>query len=106
MGDFVSQSLRFLPLKLFICIATAGITLFAYIENQNDLTELRIAIPALAIEVSEIQEENTRLKYEIERFESPIALMELMRKPEYSHLKYPYLNEEIFLPKAHEIQAQ
>lgn len=85
--------------RLFFCIAIAGLTLFAYIEKQNDLTELRLAIPALAKEVREIQEENIRLIYEIERFESPILLMEMMRKPEFSHLKHPYLNEEIFLSR-------
>lgn len=86
-------------IRLFFCIAIAGLTLFAYIEKQNSLTELRLAIPALAKEVNAIQEENTRLTYEIERFENPIVLMELMRQPEFSHLKYPYLNEEIFLLK-------
>lgn len=84
--------------RVFICIFAAGVAVFAYIDKQNDLTELRLAIPALAKEVKSIQEENTRLRYEIERFESPIHLMELMRKPEFGHLKYPYLKDEIFLP--------
>lgn len=87
-------------LRLFICIAAAGLTLFFYIDKQNELTELRLAIPALSKEVKNIQEENIRLRYEIERFESPIHLMELMRKPEFSHLKFPYLKDEVFLPKA------
>lgn len=91
-----------LTINLFICIAVAGLFLFAYIDKQNELTELRLAIPVLAKEVKAIQEENTRLRYEIERFENPILLMELRRKPEFSHLKYPYLNEEIFLPKGME----
>lgn len=93
-------------LRWFFCIFAGGVTLFAYIENQNDLTELRIAIPALAREVTDIHDENTRLRYEIERFESPVSLMEMMRKPEYSHLKYPYLNEEIFLPKAEPLPVE
>ncbi len=88
-----------LVLRLYMCIITAGLTLYAYIEKQNELTELRLAIPALTKEVKNIQEENIRLTYAIEQFESPIRLMETMRKPEYSHLKYPYLNEEVFLPK-------
>lgn len=74
-------------------------TLFGYIEKQNELTELRLAIPSLAKEVKSLQEENIRLTYEIEHFESPIHLMELMRKPEFSHLKYPFLPDEIFLPQ-------
>lgn len=90
--------------RVFICIAVAGLTLFAYIDKQNELTGLRLLIPALTKEVKGIQEENIRLKYEIERFESPIHLMEMMRKPEFSHLKYPYLSEELFLPKADPLQ--
>jgi hypothetical protein len=90
-----------LVIRLYVCIITAGLTLYAYIEKQNELTELRLAIPALAKEVKTLNEENTRLTYAIEQFESPILLMETMRKAEYSHLKYPYLNEEIFLPKSH-----
>lgn len=89
----------FLVLRIFLCILAAGLTLFAYIEKQNELTELRLAIPSLAKEVKSLQEENIRLTYEIEHFESPIHLMELMRKPEFSHLKYPFLPDEIFLPQ-------
>lgn len=84
-------------LRFFLCIFIAGIALFAYIDKQNELTELRLALPALAKNVRSIQEENTRLKYEIESFESPIHLMELMRKPEFGHLKYPYIKDEVFL---------
>lgn len=89
----------FSTLRIFVCIFAAGLTLFGYIEKQNELTELRLAIPTLDKEVKSLQEENTRLAYEIAHFESPAHLMELMRKPEYSHLRFPYVNEEIFLPK-------
>ena len=91
---------RSLVLRILICILAAGVTILAYIEKQNELTELRVAIPSIAKEVKVLQEENTRLKYEVDQFESPIHLMELMSKPEFSHLKFPYLNEEVFLPKS------
>lgn len=95
------QSKQFLlPMRFFICIFAAGAALFTYIDKQNELTELRLAIPALAKNVKGIQDENIQLKYEIERFESPIHLMELMRKPEFSHLKYPYIKDEVFLSHA------
>lgn len=93
----------FFVVRLFICILAAGLTLFGYIEKQNELTELRLAIPSLAKEVKSLQEENIRLTYEIEHFESPIHLMELMRKPEFSHLKYPFLPDEVFLPQGREL---
>lgn len=88
----------YFAIRLGVCILAAGITLFAYIEKQNELTELRLAIPMLGRSVKSLQEENTRLIYEIEQFESPIHLMELMKKPEFSHLKYPFLVDEVFLP--------
>jgi hypothetical protein len=94
----------FIVLRILICIMAAGLTLFGYIEKQNELTELRLAIPSLAKEVKSIQEENIRLTYEIEHFESPIHLIELMRKPEFSHLKYPYLTDEVFLPQSEPIE--
>jgi hypothetical protein len=96
---FANKYPHFFVLRLFICILAAGFTLFAYIEKQNELTELRLAIPLLAKEVKDLQEGNIRLTYEIEHFESPIHLMELMRKPEFSHLKYPLLSDIVFLPE-------
>lgn len=84
-------------LRIFFCIFAAGMTLYAHVKIQNELTELSLVIPDLSKEVKTIQTENMRLHYEIERFESPIHLMELSRKPEYSHLKYPYQKDIIIL---------
>ena len=75
-----------------------GLTLFLYIDKLNELTELRLAIPTISKEVRVLQAGNMRLKYEIEQFESPIHLMELMRKPEFSHLRFPFLKDVIILP--------
>ena len=90
------NSLGYLP-SIFICIFAACWTLYAHIDKQNELVELRMALPALSREVKAIEEENTRLKYEVDRFESPIHLMELARKPEFSHLKFPYDKDIIVL---------
>ena len=84
-------------LRIFACIMAAGLALYSYIDKQNDLTELRMAIPVLAKEVKGIQDENIRLKYEVDRFESPIHLMELARKPEFGHLKFPYVTDVVML---------
>jgi hypothetical protein len=72
--------------------------LYTYIDKHNELVELRLLIPQVSKDLKAIQEENMRLKYEIDRFESPIHLMELARKPEFSHLKYPQVSEVILLP--------
>lgn len=87
-----------MTLRLFICMFAAVWTIYTLIEKQNELVELRLAIPVLEKEVRRIEEGNTRLKYEIELFESPIHLMELARKPQFSHLKFPYNPDIIVLP--------
>jgi len=101
ISDFKANILR-----LFVCILITGISLYIYIYRQNELTELRLAIPSLAKEVRSIQEENHRLKYDIDQFESPIHLMELMRMPEFGNLKFAYNRDVIVLPNAQPIPGK
>jgi hypothetical protein len=91
-----------LLIRLFICIFCTGLVLYKYIDKINELTELKLSIPALAKEVREIKEKNSELQYEIEQFESPIHLMEMARKPEFGHLKHPPFDRVIFVPEASE----
>ncbi|MFN0065808.1 MAG: hypothetical protein ACKVOH_06195 [Chlamydiales bacterium] len=84
-----------LLLRLFICILIFGSFLYFYINKQNHITELRLQIPAQAKELEHIQQEIVRLQFEVNRFESPDHLMELSRKPEFSHLKHPLMSEII-----------
>ena len=86
-------------IRLLICISFAGLALYKYIDKLNELTELRLTLPVLAREVKEMDEKNLELKYAIDTFESPLHLIELARKPEFGHLKYPSLNEIIQLPE-------
>jgi len=82
---------------ILIAILSPMLTLYLYIHNQNQLTEMRREIPAFQRQVKKMREENRSLQYEKDRFESPLHLMELARRPEYGHLRYPYLNEIIIL---------
>lgn len=86
-------------IRLLICISFAGLVLYKDIDQQNELTELRLSIPILTREVKEIREKNLELQYTIDCFESPLHLMELARKPEFGHLKYPSSNEIVLLPE-------
>lgn len=88
---------KFLSLKICICIFLAGLTLYVYINKNNQLTAIQLAIPQLEKEVKNLQKDNERLQYEIDKFESPLHLMELLRKPEFSHLRYPYTEDVIIL---------
>ena len=86
-------------LRIFVCIFFAGLMLYAYIDQNNNLTAIQQVLPGLEKEVKAIQLENERIQYEIDRFESPIHLMERSRQPEFSHLKYPYVSDVIVLPQ-------
>jgi cell division protein FtsL len=86
-------------IRIFVCIAAVGVTLYMMIFQQNQLTELRLHIPALNKQLKAIQQENIRLQYNIDQFESPIHLLELARKPEFGYLKHPNLNEITIIPK-------
>ena len=89
-----------LVIRLIFCAAILGGALYAYIEKINRLTELRIKVPKLSKQLKNVQEENIRLHFEIEKFENPLNLMELARKPQYGHLKHPYLTDIIiYKPK-------
>lgn len=92
--------------RAVICISAAGLALFAYINQHNLLIDLRRKIPLLSKDVKDLQEENNRLKYEIDRFESPIHLMELLRKPEFSHLEYVYTRDIIEIPEGNASRFQ
>jgi len=87
--------------RLFLCVLILGVTLYAYVSKHNVLTEARMRVPKLQQELSSIEEENVRLGFAIEKFENPLHLMELARKPEFSHLKHPYTTEIVVveLPK-------
>jgi len=84
-------------IRVLFCIAIVGVFLYVHILKQNTITELRLQIPQAAKELEAIKQENVRLRFEMDQFESPQHLMELSSQPQFSHLKYPLLNEIITL---------
>ena len=91
-----------LSVRILACITVAGVTLYAHINKRNELTELRLVLPGVEKEVKCLKRENMLFQYEIDRFESPIRLLELAQKPEYGHLKFPYLRDVIILQEGEE----
>lgn len=87
-------------LKVIFCLSVFGYSLYSYLNQQNELTGLKIALPRLEKEIHLIREENRRLSYEVEQFESPANLIELASSPEYAHLKHPLLKEILTVPEA------
>lgn len=91
---------RGLFFRLMICILFLGGCLYSYLNLQNSITELRIRIPELSSEVRRIEEENTHFCYEIEKFESPANLMEIVKKSTFSHLRFPIENAVVTLKQS------
>lgn len=89
-----------LLIQIGICLAVFGFCLYSYLEKQNALTKLKIQLPQLEKEIQVIREENRRLGYQINQFESPSHLIELAHRPEFSHLKHPILREILTVPEA------
>lgn len=87
--------------KMIFCLSSVVGMLYLYIDRQNELIDLRIKVRSLAKELREIQENNINLQYQIDQFESPVHLMELARKPTFSHLKYPYFDDVIIIEEDH-----
>lgn len=79
--------------RILICIVIFALSLYAYIDRKNSLTELRVIIPKLEKELRKVEEENTRLEYELAKGLSPDRLLELSERPEYWHLVQPRESE-------------
>ena len=71
----------------------AATSFFLFMWCTNALTELRREIPKIEKELRKTELENARLQYEVDQFESPAHLLELARKPEFGHLKFPNLDD-------------
>ena len=72
--------------KILICVISFSVALCAYLNARNDVTRLMIHLPRLSHELSLIEEGNTILKFEVERFENPSFLLGLLNTQEYAHL--------------------
>ena len=82
--------------KIFVCLSVFSLCLFSYLEKQNELTQLKLYAPKVVKEIKSLQEENARLQYEVEQFESPDNLIRLARDTRFSHLKHP-LNRDVLM---------
>jgi hypothetical protein len=80
-------------LRILVCVMIFSICTYSYIDRNNQITSLRFKLPELSDQIVVLQEKNASLRYEIERSESPLRLMELARQPEYSHLHHPRIDE-------------
>jgi hypothetical protein len=91
--------------QIAFCLLALGLSLYSFIDQQNDVTELRMQLPTLSKELRTIQEENMRLQYQIDQFENPQHLMDLARQSEFSHLKHPLSKEIVTLEQGLALQV-
>lgn len=93
-------------IRIAFCLAVLGFSLYGHIEKQNQITALRIELPDVVRKLKGLKEDNTRLRYEIEQFESPEHLIELARHHEFSHLRHPLLKEVVNMPQGIALQIK
>lgn len=84
---------KLLLVRLLISIFIVSFFLYLYTDQHNQLTRLRFRMPLVVKEIRVIQEENKRLQYEIDRFESPENLITLARRSEFNHLNQPLVKD-------------
>lgn len=84
--------------RIFICVFTLGVSLYLYVDKLNLHTELKLQIPAIMKEVDSIQKQSIHLAYEIEQFKNPMHLIQLAKRPEFTHLKFPYEQDVWLVP--------
>mgnify|MGYP003350924535 CR=1 FL=1 len=89
-----------LLMKIGLCLSAFALSLFSYLNMQNEVTQIKIQLPELEKQIRLIHEENQRLCYQIEQFENPAHLIELTHRPEYAHLRHPLLKEILIVPEA------
>lgn len=83
--------------KLGFCLLASAFAIYCYIDANNNLIGMQLAIPPLQKKIRELVAENGRLQFEIDRFESPAHLMQLVDNPEYSHLKPVFLPDILII---------
>lgn len=79
--------------RVMICLVTLGLGSFLYVDKLNQQTALRFQIPSVEKDIEEISQKNIQLAYQLENFNNPQHLLELAKQPEYSHLKFPFMEE-------------
>jgi hypothetical protein len=84
-------------IRLLICVSCFSTALYFYLDKHNQIMKIRYVIPTTEDAINTVMEQNAALTYEIEKFESPLNLMQLLQQPEYSHLRHPELADILWI---------
>lgn len=86
-------------LQSLLCLTAFGVMLYSYISTCHEVREKQALVYQSSKQLAILSEENTRLSYEIDRFEDPKNLMQLAKSKKFSHLKVPSSDEVIICSK-------
>lgn len=86
-------------LQILCCLTVFTLYLYHMIQKQNRINYLSLQLPKLIKDVKALEEENLRLQFQVNCFESPDHLMWLVKQQEFTHLKMPLLQEVYTLPE-------
>lgn len=96
-----------LIVRLLLCLMVSLLFFYQIIQKQNQINYLSLQIPKLNKELKSLGEENLKLRFHIDSFESPDHLMYLV-KSSFSHLYFPENKEVVQLREGialkHELQ--
>ncbi|MBM3192294.1 MAG: hypothetical protein FJZ63_06575 [Chlamydiae bacterium] len=93
-------------LQILCCLTVFTLYLYHMIQKQNKINYLSLQLPKLVKDVKALEEENLRLQFQVNCFESPDHLMWLVRQQEFTHLKMPLLQEVYTLPEGLALQKE
>ncbi len=79
--------------QILCCLTVFTFYLYHIIQKQNQINYLSLNLPKIVKELKTLEEENMRLRFQVNSFQSPDHLMQLVKEEQYTHLKMPLLKE-------------
>jgi hypothetical protein len=92
-------------IQIIILLLTIGGLSYRIVYQQNQLVQKQMLIPRITKKITALEEMRKRLQYQIDTFENPIHLMELLRDPRFAHLQHPYMKDIIALDPEESLEA-
>jgi len=93
-------------LRMLFCLAVFTVYLYHIVHKQNTLNHLSMQIPKETLDLKVIEEQNVRLRFLIDSFESPDHLMQLAHSPQYAHLRHPVSTEVLHIAQGSPLHSK
>lgn len=75
-----------LTVKILSCVVMLSFALCGYLNARNKVTKLMIKLPRAIEELTLVEEKNTILQFQVDKFENPTYLLNLLKTKEYAYL--------------------